>query len=487
MKMQSMKTVSAACAALFTVIFFSCGKGDGGRVPVTTRSKEALKSYQQGVAHFEQIQVDKARTAFLRAVEKDTAFAMGYYQLAFIEFEPRKALEYISKAQSLSGPVSEGEKLYIQAYQEGYNGNGAKAKDLYQKITELYPRDRQAHWLYAATLSGEERYAEAAKEYRNVVSIDPAYALGYNMMAYGYMSAGNLEEAEKAVKTYIALRPLEPNPYDTHGEVLRKMGRFDESSASYRKALSMDSTFTVSHRGIGINLALQGKAVEATAEIGTAYEKSRTDAERQQALYAGAFCWILLGDFGKAVAELEKSAAISEKNQDILALNNDLTTIAWIHEEQGKYDTFWKKTVQAKKLVEGSALPEGIKNNKREQFLFTDADHARRLNRLAKARAKAEEYRKAVEAKNDPFNARMVQDLVGSLALAEKRYDDAIRELEKANQRSCHVLFRTAEAYAAKGDKAKAKELFAKVADFNEYNFSFGFLRAKAQKKLESL
>ena len=51
---------------------------------------------------------------------------------------------------------------------------------------------------------------------------------------------------------------------------------------------------------------------------------------------------------------------------------------------------------------------------------------------------------------------RMYQDLIGSLALAEKRYDDAILELEKASQRNCYILYRMAEAYAAKGEKDKA-------------------------------
>jgi len=79
----------------------------------------------------------------------------------------------------------------------------------------------------------------------------------------------------------------------------------------------------------------------------------------------------------------------------------------------------------------------------------------------------------------------MYQDLVGSLALAEKRYDDAIRELEKSYTRNCYILFRLGEACAAKGDKAMAKELFSKVVNFNENDWDFAFLKAK--KKLAGL
>jgi len=44
------------------------------------------------------------------------------------------------------------------------------------------------------------------------------------------------------------------------------MGRFDESIAQYRKALSIDPHFVPSHFGISADLMYQGKAQAAAAD-----------------------------------------------------------------------------------------------------------------------------------------------------------------------------------------------------------------------------
>jgi tetratricopeptide (TPR) repeat protein len=474
---------AVCCVVLLAALFLSCGNEDKGRVPVTTKSKEALKLYREAMVQMDQVQTEKAKALFEQAIQKDSSFAMAYYRLASISFEPQKFLKNLSMASYLADRVTEGEQLQIQSLQEFANGNNTKGADLTRKLIELYPKDREAHLEYAGYLNGLQKYDEAAEEYRKVVTIDPAYAMGYNYMAYGYMFAGRTDEAEKAIQKYIELRPAEPNPYDSQGEILRKAGKFEESTSSYRKALSMDSAFTMSQRGIGVNLAIQGKTAEAIAELEIAVKKAPNDGEKQVAYSNMAFTWILAGDYPKAVEAVKKSLAVSEKNKDLLAQSDNYSSIAWILLEQNQFEKYSQNNARAKKLMEASEASEEIKKNYRTQYLFSESDVARRQNQLKKAKEKAEEYRVAISAKNDPFDIRMYQDLIGSLALAEKRYDDAILELEKASQRNCYILYRMAEAYAAKGEKDKANELYSKVVNFNEYNWGFAFLRAKAQKK----
>ena len=73
-------------------------------------------------------------------------------------------------------------------------------------------------------------------------------------MGYAYRQLGDFANAERAFKKYIELIPNDPNPYDSYAELLMKMGRFDESIAQYRKALSIDEHFLNSHMGIAANL-----------------------------------------------------------------------------------------------------------------------------------------------------------------------------------------------------------------------------------------
>jgi tetratricopeptide (TPR) repeat protein len=480
--------LTALCSfALLAALFLSCGKGDKGQIPVTTKSKEALKLYREGMAQMEQYQNEKAKALFKQAIEKDTTFAMAYYRLSSVSSEAPDFLKYFKKALSLADQASEGEKRFIQAINEFNFGNTDKGLELSLKLTELFPGDREVHANYAGLLNTLQKYDEAAVEYQKAVEIDPAWAAGFNYMAMGYMRAGKMDEAEKAVKKYIELRPGEANAYDTQGFIQTKTGKIAESLASYRKALSLDSTFNSSYRGIGINLALQGKTADAVAEFEIAAEKARNSGEKRNAFYNMGFAWILAGNFQKAEETVQRSLAVSEKDKDLISQNSDFSSIAIIKLEQNQFREYEKYKTEAHKRLEASEASEDIKKLFRIGWVFMESDVARKQGQLRKARDKAEEFRRVAVPEKDAYYALMVQDLIGSLALAEKRYDDAIRELEKSYTSNCYILFRLGEAYAAKGDKAKAKELFSKVVNFNESDWGFAFLRAKAQKKLAGL
>ena len=74
-------------------------------------------------------------------------------------------------------------------------------------------------------------------------------------------------------------------------------------------------------------------------------------------------------------------------------------------------------------------------------------------------------------------------ELAGRIALAQKAYDDAIKELEQANQQDPRNLYRLGQAYQAKGDKDQAQKFFAEAAGFNSLPaLNYAFVRAKAQK-----
>jgi hypothetical protein len=48
-------------------------------------------------------------------------------------------------------------------------------------------------------------------------------------------------------------------------------------------------------------------------------------------------------------------------------------------------------------------------------------------------------------------------------------------------------LFITAQIYAARGDKAKAKEFFAKAANFNDMSWEYALVRKKAKGQMAKL
>jgi len=65
---------------------------------------------------------------------------------------------------------------------------------------------------------------EAIEQYIKAVEINPAYSLPYNQLGYAHQLMENFTESEKAFKKSIELIPEDPNPYDSYGELLMKMG-----------------------------------------------------------------------------------------------------------------------------------------------------------------------------------------------------------------------------------------------------------------------
>ena len=98
-------------------------------------------------------------------------------------------------------------------------------------------------------------------------------------------------------------------------------------------------------------------------------------------------------------------------------------------------------------------------------------------------KSEAEEFRKAAEASNNAIQLKLVHELAGRSALAHKDYDQAIAELEQANQQDPRNLYRQGLVYQAKGDAAKAREFFSQAAEFNSLPaLPYAFIRSKAQK-----
>ncbi|HET6981211.1 MAG TPA: hypothetical protein VFI53_03675, partial [Myxococcaceae bacterium] len=89
-----------------------------------------------------------------------------------------------------------------------------------------------------------------------------------------------------------------------------------------------------------------------------------------------------------------------------------------------------------------------------------------------------------VAAKNVPFEVRQSHELAGLIAVHAKEWDTALTELGKAGSQNPRVTYLTGLAYQGKGDSAKAAEAFRAVADYNQLNGLYGFVRPQARRQL---
>ena len=495
--MQSNRTlISFFTVAIFSVVvaFSGCAKVEeangpnvastgSGKIPITTASEEARKEFLQGRDLAEKLLIQNSIQHFDKAIALDPSFALAELNRANVSPTGKEFFEHLRKAVTLADKASNGERLLILGNEAGANGNAVKQKDYLQQLVAAYPNDERAHFNLGGYHFGQQEIPQAIEHYRKATELAPNYSPAYNILGYAYRQNEDYANAEKAFKKYIELIPNDPNPYDSYAELLLKMGKFEESIAQYRKALSIDPNFIASHSGISADLMYQNKPAEAATELQEIAKKARSDAEQRTALFNQTVVDVDSGQWDKALAGMDKQYALGEKTNDLPAMTGDLQFKGNILLEMGKFDEAKVLFERLVKMTDESSLSQEIKDNTRLFHHFNLARVAVGKKDLATAKAEAAEFEKGAMAKNNPAQARLARGLNGLVALEEKNFDKALAELQQANLQNPYDLFRMCLAYQGKGDAAKTKELCTKAANFNPLpQLNQAFVRTKAAK-----
>jgi tetratricopeptide (TPR) repeat protein len=228
---------------------------------------------------------------------------------------------------------------------------------------------------------------------------------------------------------------------------------------------------------------LQGKHDAARAETWKLHQAARNDGDRRGALFTAAVIYADEGKFEQALGELKKEYAVAEKINDAAAMSADVVAMGEVLLEAGKADEARKRYLQALELVQQSDLSAEVKEDTKLVHHYNLGRVAVRTGDLAGAKQHAAAFMKGATAKKNAAETRQSHELAGTIALAEKNFDQAIAELSQGNQQDAYTVYRTALAYQGKGNQAKAAELFEKVANQNSLPaLNYSFVRAKAKK-----
>ena len=489
----SRRSVLVASLVLLVATWTACSKTsasgnttsstDSGKVPITTKSDEARAEFLQGRSLSEKLLGQESLQHYDKAIALDPDFATAELARANSSPTAKEFFEHLNKAVSLADKASEGEKLFILANQAAANGDVVKQKEALDKLVAQYPNDERVRFNLGGYYFAQQDFASAIEQYKKATELAPGYSPAYNILGYAYRQQGNYADAEQAFKKYIELIPGDPNPYDSYAELLLKMGRFDDSIAQYRKALSIDPHFTPSHFGISADLMYMGKPAQADDELQQMANQARNDGELRTALFGMAVVAADSGKFDQAAQQLDKEFAVAEKKNDAAAMAADLQAKGAILAQTPNLDLAKQQFDRSLQLIEGSSLSQEIKDNAKLVHHYNLAGLDITKKDYAAAQREAEEFAKGAALSKNPAQIKQAHELEGRIALAEKDYDKAIAELQQANQQDPRNLYRLSQAYQAKGDTTKAKELCTQAAEFNSLpQLPYAFVRVKAQK-----
>jgi len=213
----------------------------------STSNVEAYRHYQLGLDYGRRYLVNDAIREFEEAVRLDPQFALAYIRLAGqyqLQGDLRRANELILKADQLQSRLPRYEQLSLQALQAERSRDVEAEIAVRRQLVSEFPRATLDRGILAAFISGIGKRDETLALLQQGLVLDPKNEDLLNFQSYEMAKWGDFTGALAANDAYLAVRPGDPNPLDSRGDILFLAGRDDEAVAAYRKVLELKPDFS---------------------------------------------------------------------------------------------------------------------------------------------------------------------------------------------------------------------------------------------------
>ena len=219
------------------------------RIPVTTKSPDALAHYQKGVAFFENARVAEGLEELRQALALDPDFATAR-ALRGVGTPGPEGLKELEAALAAAANLPEAERLVIEANLAQRRGDQATLAARLQRVTELAPGDYLGFLLLGQEMLTEQKYAEAQQALKKATELNPSNGGAQNQLGYASLRQGDTAAAIAAFEQYARIQPQEANAQDSLAEALLAAGRFEEAESAFAKAIELAPQFWPAQQGI---------------------------------------------------------------------------------------------------------------------------------------------------------------------------------------------------------------------------------------------
>jgi tetratricopeptide (TPR) repeat protein len=455
-------------------------------IPVTTKSKEALKYFLEGRDKNEDEELVAAAALLDKAIKLDPAFAKAYLYRSLSGGGDDVFHQNLDKAVSLADKVSEGEKLEILLFKAWADGNNQKQKEIIDQLLKSFPSDKRVHMLAGYYFSDNKELYSALIHFKKSAELDNKYAPAYNMIGYCESTLDKYTEAGKAFQAYIKLRPDKPAPYNSYAELLLKMGKYDESVAQYRKAIEIDPAYINALAGIGNNYLFKGDYESARKYYRDYFDKAPDIGGKLYALTLEANSFVFEGKIKEAIGALDERFALAEKENKIPESIYSVADQRFLLTETGNLVEGMKYCEKAIALIEKANLSESDKENLIKLSMGWHIYNLIALGELDKASAELEKYKNKYLSLKQPLDEKEVNFYMAYSELKRGNYEKAIQYYSKTD--TVQVPFNwycTGVAYSKKGDKQNASKYFEKIVKLNVNALDIAIFRKRAMEGLK--
>ena len=212
----------------------------------STSNVEAYRHYQLGVDYARRYLGTDAIRELEEAVRLDPQFALAMLRLADqyrLQGDLRRGNEIQLKIEQLQSRLPRYDQLMLQAVKASRSQDPDAELAVRQQLVSEFPRSTMDRGLLGNMLAGFGKREQSLALFKQGLALDPKSEDLLNFECYTLAFGGDFDGALAANDAYMAIRPGDPNPLDTRGDVLYIAGRDDEAVAAYRKVLELKPDF----------------------------------------------------------------------------------------------------------------------------------------------------------------------------------------------------------------------------------------------------
>jgi tetratricopeptide (TPR) repeat protein len=230
------------------------------QLAITTKSVEAQKFFNQGLALLHSFWYYEADRSFERAAQLDPECAMTQWGIAMAAVNDKRRDEAIKRAKELSAKASEREQLYINAVaarfqgeknnvqNNAFLGSSESYRNGLRKIVALYPEDLEAKlFLALASMSGYERdgspkpgTVEAITLCQLVLAKEPNHLAAHHYMIHATEAGKRPQDGVPSADVYGKLAPKVGHAVHMPGHIYVHVDRWDDAAKAFEASAEVD-------------------------------------------------------------------------------------------------------------------------------------------------------------------------------------------------------------------------------------------------------
>jgi len=439
---------------------------------VTTPSLEALRKYSQSQMANAEGDTERSLALLREAIVLDTGFAMAYRRLGVLigNSGGRRSdqVDALTRAYAHRDRLTDRERyLTLGTYYMQVSGDRERAAASYRSLLDEHPNDVVALNNLSIILTESGSFAQAEALARRAIAVQPAMPAFWSNLLNAQVLQGKLDSAQASVA---ALRTVARSPafaaeleiglavqrgeYDTATAMVRRLGDSRRESVEVQRQVSGQLA------GLA---AVQGRLAEADAQLGRLVTMNDEGGRPETALFfqmvrAGIELWFR-GNANRALQQAD-AALRRQPLSNFDPRDRPYLGIAILFAEAGRPD-------RARALLSefDRVVPEG------DRRLALEARHAV-LGAIALAERRPQEAINEFRAQDEASfvgadaNLGRAYDLAGmpdSAIASYQRYLDTpfIGRLPLDAMWRGRALYRLGELYEERGDRVKAADRYS--------------------------